>query len=115
MSWRNSFINTLGRVSGVDIEIQSVAFTSKQARLQYFSGGVEWQRVGQQGFRQQTQVDERSEVRGQVVCDDLAGPRPPGQHGLMEEAIKAVGQSITPIVCPFSPPLIGLAVVSQMS
>lgn len=107
--------NTLGKVSGLNIEILSVAFTSKQACLQYFSSGVEWQRVGQQGFSQETQVDERSEVRGQVVRDDLAGPRPPGQHGLMEEAIKAVGQSITPIVCPFSPPFIGLAVVRQMS
>ena len=107
---------TLGKVSGFNKKL-SVVFTSKQAGLQYFSSRVEGQRVGQQGFSQQAQVDERSEVRGQVVCDDLTGLFPPGQHGLMEEEkqINAISQSITPFVCPFFHPLIRSAVVSQMS
>ena len=74
-------------------------FTSEQTGVQYLSGRVERQRVGQQGFGQQTQVDEGSEVRGQVVCDDLTGFCAPRQHGLMEEGNNQCNRSINHSVC----------------
>lgn len=60
-------------------------FTCQQPGLQDFSSRVERQRVGEQGFGQQTQIDQRSKVKGQVICDDFTSLWTPGQHGLMKE------------------------------
>lgn len=91
-----------GKVS-VDASDAEGVFTCEQAALEYSGSRVERQRERQQGFRQQAHVDERSEVRGQVLCNDLTGPCPPGQHGLMEKTITTTSQSITPFVCFLSP------------
>lgn len=87
----------------VDASDSEGVVTCEQAALEYFGCRVERQGEGQQGLRQQAHVDERSEVRGQVLCNDLTGPSPPGQHGLMEKTITTTSQSITPFVCFLSP------------
>lgn len=89
-------------------------FTCEQAALEYLGSRVEGQGERQQGFHQQAHVDERSEVRGQVLCNDLTGPGPPGQHGLMEKTITTTSQSIT-ICLLLVPPLISLFLYASLS